>query len=104
MDLAASIVTYRVNAEHADELTAQVQRQLLPAARHCAGYRGFLLLGQADGARLALLFFDSVEHVRAAQQVLSPIGEAYTAALMAEPAIGALGTVLIADGAFAPSA
>jgi hypothetical protein len=101
MAMAASVVTYTVQAEHADELTERVRAHLVPAAQQVAGYRGFLLLDQGENKRMALLLFDSVEDARAAQQALTPVGSQYTYALMAGPAIGSLGTALVADGLFA---
>jgi hypothetical protein len=68
------------------------------------GYLGFLLVDQGDDRRLALLLFDSVARARAAQQALSPIGREQTYALMTGPAVGALGTVVIADGILDPGA
>jgi|SRR5579884_724098 len=101
MSMGASIVTYTVAPEHADELRERVQRYLVPAARRTRGYRGFLLLDQGDGKRLALLLFDSVEDAQAAQVVLTPVGSDHTYALMSSPALGSLGTVLVSDGVFA---
>jgi hypothetical protein len=102
MSMGASVVTYTVKAEHADELAARVRDHLVPAARQVHGYRGFLLLDQGDGKRLALLLFDSIADVGAAQHALTPVGEEHTYALMSGPAIGSAGTVLVADGLFAP--
>ncbi|MEJ7901453.1 MAG: hypothetical protein WKF63_06365 [Thermomicrobiales bacterium] len=95
---AASVVTYSVDPEHADELARRVQDHLVPAAREVAGYQGFLLLDQGDGKRMAILLFDSLESVSAAQEALTPVGRDYTYSLMSGPAIGSLATVLIADG------
>lgn len=103
MSMGASIVTYTVDAEHADELSSRVQQHLVPAAQLTRGYRGFLLLDQGDGRRLALLLFDSVEDVGGAQHALTPVGQEHTYALMSGPAIGSVGTVLVADGVFAAS-
>jgi hypothetical protein len=104
MSQGASVVTYAVDAANAAELTARVRDHLVPAARQTHGYRGFLLLDQGDGKRLALLLFDSVEDVGPAQQALTPVGAAQTYALMSGPAIGSVGTVLVADGVFADPA
>src|SRR3712207_6698893 len=98
MTMAASVVTYTVQAEHADDLTERVRTHLVPAAREIPGYRGFLLLDQGDHKRLALLLFESIDDARNAQRVLSPLGEEHTYSLMASPAIGSLATVLISDG------
>jgi hypothetical protein len=103
MTMAASVVTYTVQAEHAGELTERVRQHLVPAAREISGYRGFLLLDQGENKRLALLLFDSIDGARSAQQVLSPVGEQHTYALMAGPALGSLATALVADGVFAPA-
>lgn len=100
MTMAASVVTYTVQAEHADELTERVRTHLIPAAQHVAGYRGFLLLDQGDNQRLAFLLFETIEDARAAQQVLSPVGSEHTYALMQGPAVGSLGTVVLSDGIF----
>lgn len=61
----------------------------MPAARQTRGYRGFLLLDQGEGKRLALLLFDSVEDVPLARQALTPVGREHTYALMSGHAIGA---------------
>jgi hypothetical protein len=99
--MGTSIVTYPVDPQQADELHRRVREHLLPAARQVDGYRGFLLVDQGDNRRLALLLFDSVAGAQAAQQALSPIGREQTYALMTGPAVGVLGTVVIADGIFA---
>lgn len=104
MSTGASVVTYTVDAENAEELHRRVQEHLVPAARNTQGYRGFLLLDQGDGKRLALLLYDSVEDVRAAQQALTPVGSEHTYALMSGPAVGSVGTVVVSDGVFAEPA
>jgi hypothetical protein len=101
MSMGASIVTYPVDPRQAEELHRRVREHLLPAARRVEGYRGFLLVDQGDARRLALLLFDSVDGAQAAQRALGPIGREQTYALMTGPAVGALGTVVIADGIFA---
>lgn len=100
MTAAASVVTYTVKAEHADELTRQVEDRLVPAARGVAGYQGFLLLDQGNGARMAILLFDSMDAVAAAQEVLTPVGSEFTYDLMSSPAIGSRASILVADGVF----
>jgi hypothetical protein len=75
-----------------------VVQHLVPAARQVKGYQGFLLLDQGEGKRLAILLYDSVEGVQAAQQALAPVGQEHTYALMSEPALGSLGTVVVSDG------
>ena len=104
MGMGVSIVTYPVDPAQADELTSRVRDHLVPAARQVPGYRGFLLVDQGDGQRLALLLFDSVAAAQAAQGALTPVGREHTYALMTGPAQGSLGTVVIGDGVFAPSA
>ena len=104
MSMGASVVTYSVDAEHADELTRRVADHLVPAAQQTHGYRGFLLLDQGDGRRLALLLFDSVADVEPAQVALTPVGREHTYALMSGPAVGSVGTVLVGDGVFAEPA
>lgn len=101
MSMAASIVTYTVDAENAEELHRRVREHIVPAARQTNGYHGFLLLDQGDGKRLAFLLYDSVESARAAQGVLTPIGSEHTYALMSGPALGSVGTVVVGDGVFA---
>ena len=100
MGNTVSIVTYAVPAENAAELEQRVREHLLPAARLIDGYTGFLLIDQGEGQRMAILSFESVADARAAQQILTPVGEQHTYALMSSPAVGSLGTVLIADGSF----
>ncbi len=101
MSMGASIVTYSVDPQQAEELHRRVREHLLPAAQRLRGYRGFLLIDQGDNQRLALLLFDSTEGAQAAQRVLGPIGREQTYALMTGPAVGVLGAVVIADGVFA---
>jgi hypothetical protein len=103
MSMGASVVTYTVGPENADELTTRVREHLVPAAQQTHGYRGLLLLDQGNGKRLALLLFDSVADVGPAQHALTPVGSQHTYALMSGPAIGSVGTVLLADGVFAPT-
>jgi hypothetical protein len=104
MSMGASVVTYAVDPKDADELRRRVQEHLVPAARQTKGYRGFLLLDQGDGKRLALLLFDSVDDARAAQGVLTPVGSEHTYSLMTGPALGSLSNVIIGDGVFADPA
>lgn len=99
--MAASIVEYTVNSEHAEELHARVREHLLPVARQAKGYRGMILLDRGDGKRMAVLLFDSLEEVGAAKEALTPIGREHTYALMQGPALGSVGTVVVADGVFA---
>lgn len=101
MSMGASIVTYPVDPRQTEELHQRVREHLLPVARQVDGYRGFLLVDQGDNRRLALLLFDSIAGAQAAQQALGPVGREQTYALMTGPAIGALGSVVIADGIFA---
>jgi hypothetical protein len=49
------------------------------------------------------LLFDSVENVGPAQHALTPVGREQTYALISGPAIGSVGTVLIADGVLGKS-
>ena len=104
MSMAASIVEYTVNPQQADELHRRVQQHLVPAARQTQGYQGFLLLDRGDGKRLALLLYDSVVAVQAAQAALTPIGSEHTYPLMQGPVLGSIGTVVITDGVFADPA
>ena len=86
--------------EHAEELHRKVRQYLVRATRQVKGYQGFLLVDRGDGRRLAVLLYDSVEDVQAAQEALSPLGEEHTYSLMSGPALGSLGTVIIGDGVF----
>jgi len=104
MSMGVSVVTYPVDPQQAEELNRRVRDHLVPAARQVAGYRGFLLVDQGDNKRLGLLLFDSIEDAQAAQQALTPVGREQTYGLMTGPAVGALGTVVIADGIFAQPA
>ena len=99
--MAASVVTYPVDPEKADEVTNAVREHLVPAAREIEGYRGFLLVDLGEDKRMAMILFDSIQGVQQVQQRLTPIGEMYTHHLMTGPAIGSLGRILIADGGFA---
>ncbi|HEX5505432.1 MAG TPA: hypothetical protein VFW96_22635 [Thermomicrobiales bacterium] len=79
-------------------------QHLVPAVRQVHGYRGFLLLDQGDGERLALLLFDSVEDASAAQGALTPVGREHTFPPMSGPALGSPGTAVVADGVFTDQA
>jgi hypothetical protein len=103
MSKAASVVTYTVESEHAEELHQRIRDHFVPAARGTAGYQGFLLLDQGDGKRMAILLFDSVEDARNAQATLTPVGRDHTYALMSGPALGSLGTIVMGDGIFGDS-
>jgi hypothetical protein len=101
INLAATVVTYTVNPENAEALRAGVEQHIVPAARSAAGYRGFLLVDQAEGKRAAVLLYDSVDHARAAQQVIGPVARDNVHKLMASPSVTVTGTAIVADGAFA---
>ena len=101
MNMGATIVTYTVSPGNADELRKRVAEYLVPAARSAKGYKGFLLLDQGDGKRLAVLLFDSLQEAQAAQQIIHPIAAEQIHALLSSPAIGALGTAIVGDGVFA---
>jgi hypothetical protein len=98
MHMAASIVEYTVDPEYAEELHRRVRAYLLPAARQTKGYRGMLFLDRGDGRRLAVLLFDSVAQVRAAQVTLTPVGHEHTYPLIQGSILGSVGTVVIGDG------
>jgi len=95
---AATVVTYSVSDENSDQLHNLVETMLIPAARHAHGYRGFLLLNQGEGKRLAVVLCDSVEGARALQSVLGPIASDHIYPLMTSPSIGTLSTVVLSDG------
>ena len=105
MSMGVSIViTYTVDPEKAEELTKRVREHLVPAARQVQGYRGFLVIDQGDGKRLTVLLFEAAAGAQAALQALSPLGREHIYELIAGPAQGSLGTVVVADGAFAEPA
>lgn len=101
MGMGATIVTYTVAPGQAEELYKRAREHVVPAARSAKGYRGFLLLDQGDGKRLALVLFDSVQEVQAAQAIIGPDGREHVHELMSSPSVGALGTTIISDGIFA---
>ena len=101
MNLGATVVTYSVSPDNAEELRARVAEHVVPAARTAPGYRGFLLLDQGDGKRLAVVLFNSPQEALAAQRIIGPVGAEHTHALMSSPSIGALGTAIVSDGIFA---
>ena len=103
MTFGVSVVTYTVDEANAAELQRKVEKHLLPAARSTEGYRGMALIDLGEGKRMAVLLFDSVQQVGLAQHALTPVGREHTYALMSGPAIGASGTVLLADGILARS-
>lgn len=65
-----------------EELQRRVQDYLAPVERKTKGYQGFLLLDHGDGQRLALLPYDSVADVRAAQAALTLVGSEHSYTLM----------------------
>jgi hypothetical protein len=99
--LHATVVTYTIPVEKSDALRDALREHLVPAARRMEGYRGFVVLDQGDGKRLAMVLFDSAEHGRAAQ---APITAAARAGgvyeMMTEPQKGSFGPAIIADGIF----
>jgi hypothetical protein len=95
---AATVVTYSVSDENSDQLHNLVETMLIPAARDAHGYRGFLLLNQGEGKRLAVVLCDSIESARALQNVLGPIASDHIYPLMTSPSIGTLSTVVLSDG------
>lgn len=101
MGMGATVVTYSVDAANADELHARVREHIVPAARRAAGYKGFVLFDQGDGKRLAVVLYDSAESALAAQRIIGPEGRDHIYELLSSPSIGALSTVVIADGLFA---
>ena len=98
MNLAANIVTYTVDAEHAEELLERVRHYLLPAAQQATGYLGFILLDQGDGKRMAVLLFDSLEAAQSAPRTLTPVGQQYIYDLLTVPAEGSQAKVILVDG------
>ncbi|MBX3071260.1 MAG: hypothetical protein KF883_12225 [Thermomicrobiales bacterium] len=100
MAMGVSVVTYTIDDANAAELNEKVREHLVPAARSASGYRGFALFDLGEDKRMAVLLFDSLADVGAAQALLTPVGRDHTYALMSGPAIGAAGTVLVADGVF----
>lgn len=103
MSMGVSVVTYTVDDSKAEDLLANVREHFVPAARQTDGYEGMALIDLGEGKRMAILLFDSPENVRPAQEALTPVGREHTYALMSGPAIGASGTVLLADGLLARS-
>jgi hypothetical protein len=71
---------------------------LIPAARDAQGYRGFLLLDQGEGKRLAIVLCDSIDSAKSLQGVLGPIARDHIYPLMTSPSIGVLSTVVLSDG------
>ena len=97
----ATVVSYTVLPDKAETLREAVEQQLVPAARAVSGYRGFLLLDQGDGKRLAVVVFDSAEHARSAQQTISAAARAAGIyEMMATSAGGTMGTAIVSDGIF----
>ncbi len=65
MNATATIVTYTVGEDNAQQLLERVETMLVPAARQAQGYLGFLMFDQGEGRRLGVVLFDSPEHVKA---------------------------------------
>lgn len=101
MTMAANIIEYTVNPEHAKTLHERVRTHLVPVARQARGYRGFLLLDRGAGKRLAVVLFASAADAQGAQETLAPVGMEQTAALMQGAIQRSVGTVVINDGVFA---
>ena len=99
MNGAATVVTYSVSDVNSEQLHKLVETLLIPAARNAQGYRGFLLLDQGEGKRLAIVLCDSIESARALQGVLGPIARDHIYPLMTSPSIGVLSTVILSEGA-----
>jgi len=95
---AATVVTYSVSDENGNLLHNLVETMLIPAAQDAQGYRGFLLLNQGDGKRLAVVLCDSIDSARALQGVLGPIARDHIYPLMTSHSIGTLSTVVLSDG------
>jgi len=98
MNGAATVVTYSVSDENSDQLHSLVETLLIAASREAQGYRGFLLLNQGEGKRLAVVLCDSIESARGLQGVLGPIARDHIYPLMTSPSIGTLSTVVLSDG------
>lgn len=99
--LHATVVTYAIPTEKAEALRHALREHLVPAARRMEGYRGFLVLDQGEGRRLALVLFDSAEHGRAAQApITAGAREGGVYEMMLEPQKGSFGGAIIADGVF----
>ncbi len=84
MSMGATVVTYTVDAANAKELHRRIRELLVPAARQAAGYRGFLLLDQGEGKRLAVVLFDSVELALKAQSVIGTVAGEFIYGLMSK--------------------
>jgi hypothetical protein len=104
MSMGATVVTYTVDAANAERFRHALEEHLVPAARSAPGYQGFLVLDQSAGKRLGLVLFASVEEAKAAQSIIGPVAGRYLYPLMASPAVGALGTAIVADGLFGTAA
>jgi hypothetical protein len=99
--LVATVVTYNIDPANADKLRDAIREHLVPAARKMEGYRGFLALDLGEGKRLGCVVFDSVEHGRAAQAIITAAAkEGGVYALMTEPQKGMFGNAIVADGIF----
>lgn len=101
MSASATIVTYTVSNDNAEEFRRRVKEFLVPAARQAVGYQGFLLFDQAEDRRLAVVLYDSLEHAKAAQSIIGPVARDHVYALMSSPSVGVLSSVIIGDGVFA---
>lgn len=101
--MVATVVSYKIDPANAEKLRDAVREHLVPAARSMAGYRGFTVLDQGEGKRLACVVFDSAEHGRAAQAAITTAArESGVYAMMTEPQQASFGAVIVADGIFSP--
>ncbi len=104
MSMGGTVVTYTVASENIDELHDRIRQHIVPAARRAAGYKGFVLLDQGEGQRMAIVLYESVEAAQAAQRVIGPAGREHIYELLSTPTQGTLSTVVIGDGIFEDSA
>jgi len=97
-----SIIEYTVDPAQADEVNRRHKEHIIPVAQQTAGYRGWLTADLGDSKRRDIWLFDSVEAL-AGMEALGKLAFEHIVPLTGEPERILMGTVLMSDGALAPS-
>ena len=102
MAMGISIIEYNVDPAQADEVNRRLKEHLVAAAQQTAGYRGWLTADIGEGKRRDIWLYDSPEALEGMGTIGAAANEHITP-LTGEPERVLTGTVLMSDGALAPS-
>ena len=102
MAMGISIIEYTVDPAQADEVNRRLKQHLVAAAQQTAGYRGWLTADLGDSKRRDIWLFDSVEAL-AGMEAIGKLADKHIIPLTGEAERHFIGTVLMSDGALAPS-